>query len=112
MTKFVKTRTRTGIVLSLTAAALIAPQVILAGPGCMNNQRMSQGYYPYSPMGPQMAYGQRTPYSYYPARAPYPADDGYSLQPANDRSAQHACGCWQAGSGCNKHRTVHTDRGQ
>ena len=72
MTKFVKTGSRTGIVLSLTAAALIAPEVILAGPGCMNNQRMAQGYYPYSPMGPQMAYGQRTPYSYYPAPAPYP----------------------------------------
>ena len=71
MTKFVKTGSRTGIVLSLTAAALIAPEVILAGPGCMNNQRMSQGYYPYSPMGPQMAYGQRTPHSYYPAPAPY-----------------------------------------
>lgn len=72
MTKFVKTGSRTGIVLSLTAAALIAPEVILAGPGCMNNQRMVQGYYPYSPMRPQMAYGQRTPYSYYPAAAPYP----------------------------------------
>jgi len=71
MNKFVKTGSRTGIVVSLTAAALIAPQVILAGPGCMNNQRMSQGYYPYSPMGPQMAYGQRTPYSYYPAPAPH-----------------------------------------
>jgi plastocyanin len=70
MNKFVKTGSRTGIVLSLTAAALIAPQVILAGPGCMNNQRMSPGYYPYSPMGPQMAYGQRAPYSYYPAPAP------------------------------------------
>ena len=70
MTNFAKTGLRNGIVLSLTAAALIAPQVILAGPGCMNNQRMSQGYYPYSPMGPQMAYGQRTPYSYYPAPAP------------------------------------------
>jgi len=70
MTKFVKTGSRTGIVLTLTAAALIAPEVILAGPGCMNNQRMSQGYYPYSPMGPQMAYGQRAPYSYYPAPAP------------------------------------------
>jgi plastocyanin len=70
MTKIVKTGSRTGIVLSLSAAALIAPQVILAGPGCMNNQRMTQGYYPYSPMGPQMAYGQRAPYSYYPAPAP------------------------------------------
>ena len=71
MNKFVKTGSRTGIVLSLASAALIAPEVIIAGPGCMNNQRMSQGYYPYSPMGPQMAYGQRTPYSYYPAPAPY-----------------------------------------
>ena len=71
MTKFVKTGPRTGIVLSLTAAALIAPEVILAGPGCMNNQRMAQGYYPYSPMAPQMAYGQRGPYSYYPPQAPY-----------------------------------------
>ena len=43
MTKFVKTGSRTGIVLSLTAAGLIAPEVILAGPGCMNNQRMPQG---------------------------------------------------------------------
>ena len=80
MTKFVKTGSRTGIVLSLTAAALIAPEVILAGPGCMNNQRMTQGYYPYSPMGPQMAYGQRTPYSYYPAPAPYP---GMMARPYN-----------------------------
>ncbi len=71
MNKFAKTGSRTGIALSLTAAALIAPQVILAGPGCMNNQRMAQGYYPYSPMGPQMAYGQRAPYSYYPAPAPH-----------------------------------------
>ena len=71
MTKFVNTGTRTGIVLSLTAAALIAPEVILAGPGCMNNQRMTQAYYPYSPMGPQMAYGQRAPYAYYPAPAPH-----------------------------------------
>ena len=72
MTKTIKTGSRTGIVLSLSAAALIVPQVILAGPGCMNNQRIAQGYYPYSPMGPQMAYGQRAPYSYYPAPAPQP----------------------------------------
>jgi plastocyanin len=69
MNKFFKTGSRSGIVLSLTAAAMIAPEVILAGPGCMNNQRMAQGYYPYSPMGPQKAYGQRAPYSYYPAAA-------------------------------------------
>lgn len=66
MTKFVKAGSRTGIILSLTAAALIAPEVILAGPGCNSNQRMSQGYYPYSPMRPQMAYGQRAPYWHYP----------------------------------------------
>jgi len=67
MTTFFKTGSRTGIILSLTAAALIAPEVILAGPGCMNNQRMSQGYYPsYSPMRPQMSHAQRAPYSYYP----------------------------------------------
>ncbi len=71
MNKFFKTGSHSGIVLSLTAAAMIAPEVILAGPGCMNNQRMAQGYYPYSPMGPQKAYGQRAPYSYYPAAAPH-----------------------------------------
>jgi plastocyanin len=71
MTKFAKTGSRAGIVVSLTAAAMIAPQVILAGPGCMNNQRMTQGYFPYSPMGPQMAYGRRALYSGYPSPAPY-----------------------------------------
>ena len=108
MTKFVKTGSRTGIVLSLTAAALIAPQVILAGPGCMNNQRMSQGYYPYSPMRPQMAYGQRMPYSYYPAPAP---QAGMMAAPYNrpmTASAGHPRGCRQAGFGCNKHRTAYS----
>ncbi|MDH3832353.1 MAG: cupredoxin family copper-binding protein [Gammaproteobacteria bacterium] len=71
MKTFAKTGPRTGVVLSLTAAAMIMPEVILAGPGCMNNQRMAPAYYPQSPMGPQMAYGQRSPYSYYPAPAPY-----------------------------------------
>ena len=71
MKKFAKTGSRTGIVLSLTAAVMVMPEVILAGPGCMNNQRMAPAYYPQSPMGPQMAYGQRTPYSYYQAPAPY-----------------------------------------
>ena len=80
MTKFVKTGSRTGIVLALTAAALVVPEVILAGPGCMNNQRMSPGYFPYSPMGPQMAYGQRAPYSYYPAP---PAHAGMMAGPYN-----------------------------
>lgn len=71
MKRFAKTGSRTGIVLSFTAAAMFMPEVILAGPGCMNNQRMAPGYYPYSPMGPQMVYGQRAPYSYYPAPVPY-----------------------------------------
>jgi plastocyanin len=69
--KLAKTGSRTGVVLSLTAAAMIMPEVILAGPGCMNNQRMAPAYYPHSPMGPQMAYGYRSPYTYYPAPAPY-----------------------------------------
>jgi plastocyanin len=50
---------------------MILPGTGLAGPGCMHNQRMAQGFYPYSPMGPQMAYGQRAPRSYQPSPAPY-----------------------------------------
>jgi len=50
MKRFAKAGSRTGIVLSLTAAAMFMPEVILAGPGCMNNQRMAPGYYPGSPM--------------------------------------------------------------
>ena len=71
MTKFFKTDWTTGLVMTLASAAMIVPEVLLAGPGCMNNQRTAQSYYPYSPMGPQMAYGQRAPQSYYPAPAPY-----------------------------------------
>lgn len=71
MTELFKTGRRTGIVLSLTAAAMLVPEVILAGPGCMNNQRMAQGYYPYSPMAAQMAYGQSAPHSHYAAPARY-----------------------------------------
>ena len=66
MTKLVKPGLRSGIVISLAAAAMIAPQITMAGPGCMNSQRMVQGYYPYRPMGPQMAYGQMAPSPYYP----------------------------------------------
>jgi plastocyanin len=72
MKTFTPTGSRMGIVLSLTAAAMIMPEVVLAGPGCMNNQRMAPAYNPYTPMGPQMAYGQGSPYSYYRAPAPYP----------------------------------------
>jgi len=71
MTEFFKTGWRTGLVLSLAAAMMIVPEVILAGPGCTNNQRMAQGYYPCSPMAPQMAYRQSASHSYYPAPAPY-----------------------------------------
>ena len=70
MNNLVKAGSRTGIVLSLTAVALIAPQAVLAGPGCMNNQRMAQGYHPHSPMGPQMTYGRGSPYPYYRSPAP------------------------------------------
>ena len=72
MKKFIKTGRRAGIVISLTAAALIAPEVILAGPGCMNNQNMARGYYPHSPMGPQAGYyPQRMPNAYRGGAATY-----------------------------------------
>ncbi|MDH3888300.1 MAG: hypothetical protein OEU78_07350, partial [Gammaproteobacteria bacterium] len=72
MKKFIKTGRRAGIVISLTAAALIAPEVILAGPGCMNNQKMARGYYPHSPMGPQAGYyPQRMPNAYRGGAATY-----------------------------------------
>jgi plastocyanin len=88
MEQLAKTGSRTGIMLSVAAAAMILPEVILAGPGCMNNQRMAPAYYPNGPMGPQMAYGQRAPYSYYPAPAPYA---GIMPAPYNrPMSAQHS----------------------
>lgn len=72
MKNFIKTGKRAGVVVSLTAAALIAPEVILAGPGCMNNQNMARGYYPHSPMGPQAGYyPQRMPNAYNGGAAPY-----------------------------------------
>lgn len=73
MKESIKKCRRAGIVVSLTAAALIAPEVILAGPGCMKNQTMARGYYPHSPMGPQAGYyGQRMPYRYNAAPGSYP----------------------------------------
>ena len=71
MNKLAKNGPHTGAVLSLAAAAMIMPAAAFAGPGCINNQRMTPGYYPDSGIGPQMAYGQRTPYPYYPAPVPY-----------------------------------------
>ena len=70
MNSTLKTVRRTGVVLSVATAAMIVSAVGNAGPGCMSNQPMGQGYYPYSPMGPQMVYGQRAPYPYYRAPAP------------------------------------------
>ena len=73
MKKFIKTRWRADAVISLTAAAMIAPGITLAGPGCMNNQSMARGYYPYGPMGPQSSYyPQRMPNAYNRYAAPYP----------------------------------------
>ncbi len=71
MTGSVKTGWGTGIVFSLTAAAIAVPGAVLGGPGCMQNQRITQGYHPYGYMVPQAAYGQRMPYQYGMAPAPY-----------------------------------------
>ena len=71
MTMFLKTGSRFSIVLSLTAAAMVAPEVSFAGPGCMSNQRMAQGFYPYSPMWPHAVYGQRAPYPFKAAPPQY-----------------------------------------
>ena len=51
-------------VISL-AAAISAPGIIQAGPGCMNDQRMTRGYAPYSPMPAQAGYRQAAPYGRY-----------------------------------------------
>ena len=72
MKKPIKKGRRTGIVFSLIAAATLAPEVILAGPGCMKNQPMAGGYYPYSSMGPQAGYPQRMPYRYNAAAGAHP----------------------------------------
>jgi len=71
MTGSIKTGWSTGIVVSLTAAALAVPAIALGGPGCMQNQRMTQGYHPYGFMAPQAAYGPRMAYPYSAAPAPY-----------------------------------------
>ncbi len=63
-----RTRRCASIVLALTAG-MSAPGIVLAGPGCMNDQRMSRNVYPYSPMAPQPAYRQMLPYAYQTAPA-------------------------------------------
>lgn len=69
-----------GVVASLTSVALAVPGIAAAGPGCMNDQRMSRGYYPHSPMGPQAAYGRVAPHPYYGARTPWRTAAPYNRQ--------------------------------
>ena len=57
-----------GIVIALTAG-MSAPGIVLAGPGCMNDQRMTRNIYPHSPMAPRPAYRQMMPYAYQAAPA-------------------------------------------
>ena len=59
-------------VFSVAAAALSAPAAIVAGPGCMHDQRMSRSSYPYRPVGPQAAYGHPAPYGYQAGPYGYP----------------------------------------
>jgi plastocyanin len=61
-----------GSVFSLIVVAMLAPEAVLAGPGCMKNQPMAGGYYPYSSPGPQPGYTQRMPYRYNPAAGVHP----------------------------------------
>ena len=68
------------IFASLTTVALTAPGSVFAGPGCMNDQRMSRGYYPHGPMSPQAAYGRAAPYPYYGARTPWRMAAPYNRQ--------------------------------
>jgi plastocyanin len=56
MKKSVKTGRRAGSVFSLIALAMLVPEVILAGPGCMKNHPMAGGYYPHTAMGPHAGY--------------------------------------------------------
>ena len=80
MNKSVRTGSGAGVVLALAAIAMSAPVAVHAGPGCMNDQRMSRGYYPHSPMRPQTAYGQPAPPPYYSARAPWGMPPPYYRQ--------------------------------
>jgi plastocyanin len=68
MRKSNKSGRAAGSVILTIAAAMLVPEVILAGPGCMKNQPMAGAYYPHGYMGPQTGYyGQRAPYQYNPA---------------------------------------------
>lgn len=72
MKKSIKTGRRAGSVFSLIAAAVLVPEVVLAGPGCMQNQPMAGAYHPHSAMGPRAGYyGQHVPYRYNPAPGAY-----------------------------------------
>ncbi len=71
MNNFLRSIRHTGTAVSLATVAMILSGVVNAGPGCMNKQAVGQGYQAYSPIGPYMAYGQRSPYPYYPVPAPH-----------------------------------------
>ena len=73
--KRIATSWRAGIILSLATAAMTGTALTHAGPGCMNGgkQHMARGYHPYSPMGPQPAYGQPAPYGHSATAANYMA---------------------------------------
>ena len=92
MKKFIKTGRRAGAVVALTAAALIAPEAILAGPGCMNKPNMARGYYPHSPMAPQAGYYPQTmPNAYRGGAARYTgviaAPYNWPMQPRQSKPA-------------------------
>jgi plastocyanin len=89
MKKSINTGRTAGSVFSLIAVAMLAPEVALAGPGCMKNQPMAAGYYPHSSMGPQAGYAQRVPYQHYHAAAgAYPG-----MMPVPYNRAMHS---WQS----------------
>ena len=71
MNDYIKTGRCAAVALCMTVM-LNAPGIAFAGPGCMNDQRVYRGYYPYSPMPPQAAYWQERRYGYQSAPAAHP----------------------------------------
>ncbi len=68
-----------GAAVALCMAVMLnAPGIAFAGPGCMNDQRASRGFYPYNPMPPQTAYPQGRPYGY---QAAPPVHAGWMAAP-------------------------------
>ena len=64
------------VVTALGIAIAGLPGIVSAGPGCMNDQRMSRWNYPHGPMLPPAAYVRSVPGPYYAAPAPYPGRMG------------------------------------